>query len=754
MPLTPATRLGPYEVIAPLGAGAMGEVYRARDTRLGREVAIKVLSAVAIDDADARRRFRGEGVALCRLSHPNVAAVFDVGNEEGTDFLVMELIPGASLAERLSEGPTPEAEVLPLSLQLAEGMAAAHEGGIIHRDLKPANIRVTPEGRLKVVDFGLALELEPSATLESMATMTLPGQVAGTLAYMAPEVLSGARADTRSDVFSLGVVLYELATGRHPFPGESVIERLNAIANRAAAPPRTLRPELPEGLDAVILHAMHREPSQRPASAGDVLAALRAVAAGGAPRPARKAPSRSARSRIRSLVVLPLGNLSGDPAQDFFADGMTEALIADLAKIDGLRVISRTSAMRYKGARRPLPEIGAELGVDAVVEGSVARVGGRVRITAQLVHAASDTHLWADSYDRDLSDVLSLQSEAARAIAAEIRIKLSPRSKARLEGARRVNPEAYEAYLRGRHHLTRRTEEALLNAADYFRNAIDLDPTYTLAHVGLADVHNLLGYWSYRAPLETFPRGKAAARRALELDPDAGEAHISLAYALHYHDWDWEGAAREYRRGIELNPTYPQGHLWKLNLHTARKEFAEALREVDHSIELDPLSVVCAASKGWVLYFMRDFDAAIDVGRKALELDRHSGPAHLWLSWPHVAKGQFDDAFRELDAARESLGDAALLQLTLANAHACAGDHARARDILGRVLGQRGQRHVPADFVAMAFMALGEPETAWEWLERAVGERAHWLVFLQAEPRFDGFRGDPRFEELRRRVGI
>ena len=538
MLLPPATRLGPYEVIAPLGAGGMGEVYRARDTRLGREVAVKVMREGALHDADARRRFRGEAIALCRLSHPNVAAVFDVGTEEGTDYLVMELIPGASLAERLREEPLPAAEILPISLQLAEGLAAAHAAGIVHRDLKPANIRVTPEGRLKVVDFGLALELEPSVSLEDMATVTLPGQVAGTLAYMAPEVLNGARADTRSDVFSLGVVLYELATGHHPFPVGSAIELLNAIANRTAASPRALRPELPEGFDAVILSAMQREPSRRPASAGEVLAALQMVAGGGTLRRAAKAPSRSTRARIRSLVVLPLDNLSGDPAQDFFADGMTEALIADLAKIDGLRVISRTSAMRYKGARRPLPEIGAELGVDAVVEGAVVRAGGRVRITAQLIHAATDTHLWADSYDRDLSDVLTLQSEAARAIAAEIRIKLSPRAKARLESAPRVNPEAYEAYLRGRHHLTRRTEEALLNAADYFRHAIDLDPTYALAYVGLADVHNLLGYWSYRTPAEAFPRSKAAARRALELDPGVGEAHISLAYALHYHDWD------------------------------------------------------------------------------------------------------------------------------------------------------------------------------------------------------------------------
>ena len=754
MSLPVSTRLGPYEVVALLGAGGMGEVYRARDTRLGREVAVKVMRAGAVHDPVARGRFRGEAIALCRLSHPNVAAVFDVGTEADVDYLVMELIPGASLDEWMRNGPAPLADVLPLSLQLAEGVASAHEIGIVHRDLKPGNIRVTPEGRLKVVDFGLALDLDPTMSPESRVTMTTPGLVAGTLAYMSPELLNGARADTRSDVFALGVVMYELATGRHPFPANSAIEMLNAIANRSASPPSTLRPELPGGLDSVILSAMHRDPQQRPATACEVLAALRSIGSAGAARSNPKSPSRSTRARVRSLVVLPLDNLSGDPTQDFFADGMTEALIADLAKIDGLRVISRTSAMRYKGARRPLPEIAAELGVDAVVEGSVARSGGRIRITAQLIHAASDTHLWAASFDRDLSDVLTLQSEAARAIASEIRIKLTPRAKARLESARRVNPEAYDAFLRGRHHLTRRSEEALLNAADYFRTATDLDPTYALAYVGLADMNNLLAYWSYRQSAEVFPRSKAAALRALELDPQSGEAHISLAYSLFYYDWDWEAADREFRRGIELNPAYPVGHLWYLNLLAARSRFDEALEQVRRCCELDPLSVVGAAAEGWVRYFMRDFDGAISVLKKSLELDRHSGAANLWLSWPYIAKGEFALALQALEAAVGAFGDSAIMQLTRAHVQALAGQSGQARQALDHSLSQRGVRHLPAELVAMTFMALGEHESAWEWLERAGNERAHWLVFLEVEPRFDAFRADPRFSALKRRVGI
>ena len=752
MALNPGTRLGPYEVLEPLGSGGMGEVYRARDTRLGRDVAVKVLHEGTALDADARRRFRGEGIALCRLSHPNVAAVFDVGAQGDVDFLVMELIPGASLAERLREAPLPAAEILPLALQLAEGLTSAHEGGIVHRDLKPANVRVTPEGRLKIVDFGLAFETRRSGDDSELVTMTIAGPVTGTLAYMAPEVLNGARADTRADVYSLGVVLYELATGRHPFPESGVIELLQAIANKTPAAPLSLRPELPDGFDTIVLGAMHRDPAKRPTSAREVLVALQGVARGEAPKRAAKAPGK--RARVRSLVVLPLENLSGDPAQDFFADGMTEALIADLAKIEGLRVISRTSAMRYKGVRRPLPEIASELGVDAVVEGSVARSGGRVRITAQLIHAATDTHLWADSFDRDLSDVLTLQSEAARAIASEIKIKLTPRAKAQLAAARQVNPEAYESYLRGRHHMTRRSEEALLNAADYFRTAIDLDPTYALAYVGLAEVHNLLGFWSHRAPSESFPRGKAAAQRALALDSSLGEAHISLAYATHYYDRDWEGARKSYQRGLELNPSYAQGHLWYLNLLTARKEFDDALEQMELCIRLDPLSVVGAASEVWIRYFMRDYDRAIAASRGAIELDPHSAPGHFWTSWPHIEAGHFDVALRELELARAGFGDVPLLQLTVAYAYARAGDPARARELLDQTLAQRSERHVPAEFVAVVFMALGDRDLAWEWLERAANDRAHWLVFLDVDPRFDGFRGDPRFEELKKRVGI
>ncbi len=754
MPVAPGTQFGPYQITAGLGAGGMGEVYRARDPRLERDVAIKVIRAGLLAEPEVRRRFRGEATALSRVNHPNVASVYDVGEQGDMDFLVMELIPGESLAERLRSGPLPATHLLPLALQLAEGMAAAHEAGIIHRDLKPANVRVTPEGRLKIVDFGLARELETPGGSELAATITSAGTTAGTLAYMAPELLGGGRADARSDVFALGIVLYEMATGRHPYPTESVIALVNAIANRPPAAPRTIRDDLPEGFDGVVLSAMRAEPSRRPATAGEVLAELRGLAASDTARPKARPPRRSKRGRVRSLAVLPLENLSGDAGQDFFADGITEALIADLAKIEGLRVISRTSAMRYKNARLPLPQIAAELSVDAVVEGTVIRAGDRVRITAQLIHAASDTLLWAESFDRDQSDILTLQSDAARAIAGEIRVKLTPRTRERLAVARRVNPAAYETYLRGRHLMNRRTEESLLRAMDHFRAAIDLDPTYPLAHVGLGDVHNLLGYHSLRAPGESFPRAKAAALRALEIDPDAGEAHTSLAYALHYHDWDWTAAEQEYRRGLDLSPSYPQASLWYLNLLASRGRFDEALEQSARTVVLDPLAAIGAMSESWILYFMRDYDRAIAVYERAIAIDPGFAAGYLWGSWSCILAGRHEQAVTMIKTALSLARQSPMMSLTLAYAHAYAGDQTRAREILDEMLALQEQRHIPAYLVAIAYDALGESARAWDWMERALAERSHWLVFLDVDARFDGFRGDPRYAGLRKAIGL
>ena len=746
------TRLSRYHILEQIGAGGMGVVYRARDERLERDVAIKVLSAGLLADEASRRRFRKEALALSQLSHPGIAVLHDFDTDGETDFLVMEYIPGATLDQRLASGPIPEPELARYAIQAAEGLAAAHDLGVIHRDLKPGNLRITPDGRLKILDFGLARVLDPAVRPGLAATQTEGHAVVGTLAYMAPEVLGGVGADSRSDVYSMGVVLYEMATGRAPFVEESGLALMYAVLNRTPPAPRTTNPSISPRLDAIILRAIDREPGRRYESARRLLDDLRdlAAAAEGSAE-TRGAPGRD---RIESLAVLPLENLSGDPTQEFFADGMTEALIADLAKIGSLKVISRTSAMRFKGVRKPLPEIARELRVDAIVEGSVVRGGDRVRISAQLIDARSDTHLWGESYERALGDVLSLQSEVARAIAGEVRIKLSPQADQRLARTPRVDPAAFEAYLKGRYCWNRRTEGDLRRAADYFRQAIERDPGYALAHVGLADAFNLQGFLNVLPPGEAFPRARAAALTAVQIDAQLGEAHNSLAYARLYHDWDWAEAERGFRRALELSPGYSVAHQWYMNLLATQGRFDEALQEGMKARELDPFSVITTNAVGWMYFHKRDFERALAEMRIAMEIDPDFMIAHVWCSWPLLELGRYEEAISELERGVALAGDMSLPRAYQAYGLARAGRAVEARAIRTALVEQSATRYVSPYLLALIHVGLGEHEASLEWLERALADRSHWMTFLNVDQKLDPLRGDPRFEALRRQVGL
>ncbi len=535
--------LGHYRILEKIGAGGMGVVYRAHDERLDRDVALKVLPAGSLTDESARKRFRKEALALAKLSHANIAPIYDFDTQDGTDFLVMERVGGQSLAQRLAAGSLAEKEVATLGAQIAAALEEAHDQGIIHRDLKPANVLLTPKGQAKVLDFGLAKLLRPvsSTTTESF---TETQATAGTLPYMAPEQLRGETADARTDLFAAGIVLYEMSTGQRPFR-EAIVSRLtDAILHQPPVPPRALNARISSELERIILKCLEKEPENRYQSAKELGVDLRRLAAPSAmpvavipaPRPKislRRAVlsggvavvlllaviasvnvgawrarllGRAASPNIESLAVLPLANLSRDPEQEYFADGMTEALITDLSKISALKVISRTSVMQYKGVKKPLPEIARELGVDGVIEGSVQRSGGQVLITAQLIRAATDTHLWAESYERELRDVLALQSEVARAIASEIKVKLTPQEQTRLASARPVNPHAYELYLKGRFYWSKRTDEGLKKSVGYFNQALEEDPTYALAWAGLADTYlNMGGEYRVLPPPEARP---------------------------------------------------------------------------------------------------------------------------------------------------------------------------------------------------------------------------------------------------------
>ena len=748
------TTLSHYRILEQIGSGGMGVVYRARDDRLERDVAVKVLPAGALADDTQRRRFHREALALSRLNHPGVATVHEFDREGGADFIVMELVAGETLAARLKEGALPPEQLTDLGIQIAEALEAAHERGVLHRDLKPANIVVTGKGRVKVLDFGLAKLIQAGVDTRATTVPTAGDAVAGTLAYMAPEQLLGEEVNAGSDLFSLGVVLYEMATGRLPWRQALATAMVNEILHTTPEPPTVLSPDLAPHLERLILKALEKHPADRYASAAELAADLRAGPAASDELPQRSRPGSPGATAIASLAVLPLRNLSGDPEQEFFADGMTEALIGRLAQIGSLRVISHTSVSVYKGVRKPLPVIARELRVDAVVEGSVVRAGERVRVSAQLVEAASDRHLWSNTYDRPLGDVLDLHSEVSRAIVEELRAHLTPNERLRLSGARPVDPAAYEAYLRGRFFWNKRTPVGLAKGSACFQESIDADPLYAPAWSGLADCHNLLGAFRWKPSREAFPLARAAAARALELDPDLAEGHTSLGFVLQYHDWDWDRADAAYRRAIALNPGYATARQWYADFLTGMGRLGEAFAEVERAVELDPLSPVVGTSHGDTFYYARRYEDAIARYRRTLELDPGYRWARLNIGRTLQQMGRHEEAIRTFEEAHRDAGMSLEVSPILAYAWAAAGERARAEAMLPGILEWLRAGHVSPYSVANIHVALGDRDQAFAWLELALEDRDRMMTSLRMHPRLDPIRDDPRFSDLLVRMNL
>ncbi|HVP51801.1 MAG TPA: protein kinase, partial [Terriglobales bacterium] len=742
-----------YRIAEQIGAGGMGVVFRAHDERLERDVALKVLLPGTLADDFARRRFRKEALALSRLNHPNIATVHDFDTQEGIDFLVTELIAGVTLDDRLLSGPLPENDLLHIALQLAEGLEAAHREGVIHRDLKPGNLRLTPEGRLKILDFGLAKRVDP-ADQASVTQSVLEVGPAGTLAYMAPEQLRDEKVDARSDIWAAGVVLYEMATGRRPFEGKTLTAVTDQILHAHIPAPNVLQPRLSPRLAGIILKCLEKEAEKRYQSAKELQADLQRLisptaAASAAPVAARK---RARPKCIRSVAVLPLSNFSRDPEQEYFADGMTEALICDLAKLRALKITSRTSVMRYKETGTPLPQIAEELNVDAVVEGSVMRVGPRVRITAQLIHAASDTHLWAESYERDFEDVLLLQTDIARAIAREIQVAVTPEEARRLSGARRVNPDAYEAYLKGRFHWYKLSREHLDTAMEYFQLAVEKDPSDALAYAGVQAVWGSRADCGLMRPRDALPKAKAAALRAIELDDSLAEAHISLGNCL-AENWNWGDAEKEYKRAIELMPNSAEAHFFYSDLLVSRRRSDEWRVHIERALELDPLNFFFQCFYGWHLLYLRRYDEAIAELRKALRTEPNLPPAHLRLWGAFYAKGMYEEAVGAAKAFFAVLGDKEIVQ-ALQSGYAAAG-YSGAMRAAAETLSQRSHlTYVQPTQIARLYAHAGDKDHALQWLEKAFEEQLPAMVHLGVDLDWEILRDDPRFQDLLRRLNL
>jgi TolB-like protein/predicted Ser/Thr protein kinase len=781
--------LGHYRILEKVGSGGMGVVYRARDEQLERDVALKVLPSGTLSNDASRRHFRKEALALAKLNHPNIETVYEFDTQDGMDFLVMEYVPGKTLADRLIGGALPEKEVIALGMQIAAALAEAHEHGIVHRDLKPANIALTEKGQAKVLDFGLAKLLRPRDETTADSLSSTHG-AAGTLPYMSPEQLRGEQVDARSDIYTIGAVLYEMATYRRAF-GEPLASRLiDAVLHQTPVPPRALNPRISPELERIILKCLDKNPEQRYQSAKELLVDLRRLEQSTSgelvtPAPPPKRWSRGTRlaaygvaalvalaamltaiyaggwrdrflvrtqpAQIRSIAVLPLGDLSGNPREDYFADGVTEALITELAQIDGLRVISRTSVMVYKGARKPLPQIARELQVDAVVDGSVQRSGDKVRINAQLIEASTDRHLWAKSYERDLRDILTVQSAVAKAIADEVQIKLTPQEQARLAKPRQVNPEALEAYLAGRFYWNKRTAEGLEKSIAYFTRAITKDPNYALAYAGLADSYHVLPELSGVPVEEAFPKARSAALKALEIDDSLGEAHSALANVKEDYDWDWKGAEEEYKRAIELSPGHVLAHASYSNLLFELGRLPEALSEARVAQQLDPLSAIANDNLSGVLYYAGQYDQAVEQCRKTLDIDPMSPQAHRHLGQVYVQKQFYGEAVSELKKAVELSRGSTEALAELGYVFAVSGKKDDARRAL---LELKSATDASPYRLAIVYAGLAEKEKALEALKEAVNRRSPGVVHLKVSPVFQELRSDERFQELLIYMGL
>jgi serine/threonine protein kinase/tetratricopeptide (TPR) repeat protein len=780
--------IGHYRIESLIGVGGMGEVYLARDERLGRKVALKLLPKHLTADETQLSRFKTEARSASALNHPNILTVYEIGAEGNRQFIATEFIEGVTLRASLADGRMNLHAALEIAVQVASALAAAHETGVVHRDIKPENIMLRPDGYAKVLDFGIAklTEKAPASEDHELATtaalQTRSGLVIGTARYMSPEQARGQKVDARSDIWSLGVVLYEMVGGIPPFLGETPSDCIASILTKEPPPLPGVLPDVPPKLEAIQQKALRKDKDERYQTTREMLSDLRSLkgelelagpaGAGSIVRQIKRhkrgvllmlavailAAGTFAYSFFfvapppppneKSVAVLPFENLSEEKSNAYFADGIQDEILTRLSKIADLKVISRTSTQRYKHTSQSPSQIAHQLGVANLLEGSVQKTNDQVRVNVKLITAPNDTHLWAETYDRKLTDIFVVESDIATTIAKTLQARLTGAEKAAIAKRPTANREVYELYLKGRFFWNKRTGADLRKAIAYFNQALDKDPGYAPAYAGLTDAYLILSQYGAASPADSFPQAIAAAKKAIELDDTLAEAHTSLACSLAYYDFDFEQSVKEFERAIQLNPNYATAHHWLSNgVLSALGQFERAIAEGKRAVELDPLSLVINTDLGQDFFYARRYDEAIAHLRKTIEMDPRFYFAHWVLGTALQLKGQLSEAVAEYSKAVELNDDPSVLAL-LGQAYARAGQRDEAQKILLRLSEDAKLRYVQAYSFVLMYLALGDKERAIDEMERAYRERDANVAQIRTDPMLDDLRGNPRFEKL------